>query len=105
MSHLLHLIKVAGENGYEVQKALTQICIGSDFDGLINPVWCCRNVTALQVFKAELIRYFPRYAKNNRDAVSLPEGFNIRVFAEQLFFENGRDFLMKRLALLNPVID
>ena len=104
MSHLLHLVKVAGDNGYDVQKALTQVCIGSDFDGFINPVWCCRNVTALQVFKAELIRYFPGYAKNNRDVVSLPEGFNIKVFAEQLFFENGRDFLMNRLSLLNPVI-
>ncbi|WP_315814412.1 hypothetical protein [Paraflavitalea speifideaquila] len=100
MSHILHLIKVAGEGGYNVSQALMQVCIGSDFDGLINPVWCCPTIDSINDFKNDFIRSFPRFARANRDKVSLPNGFDVHAFADRLFFINGKEFLLKRVALI-----
>ncbi|MDP4265121.1 MAG: membrane dipeptidase [Bacteroidota bacterium] len=97
MSHILHLVKVAGDGGYSVNQALSQVCIGSDFDGMINPIWCCDSVESLSDFKNAFIRQFPFYARANRDKVKLPEGFEIHTFANQLFFENGKNFLLQRI--------
>jgi hypothetical protein len=100
MAHILQLIFVADKGGYDVSKALSQVCIGSDFDGLINPVWCCDTVNSLSRFKKEFIREFPFFARGNRQRVRLPAGFDVVAFANKLFFENGRDFLLQRIALL-----
>ena len=101
MSHILHFIKVATVGEYDVSKALTQICIGSDFDGLINPIWCCPTVESVADFKGAFIKQFPFFARHNKDQVKLPDNFDVIDFSNKLFFENGQDFVMKRLALLN----
>ena len=85
---------------YDINKALTQICIGSDFDGLINPVGCCMKATEYNSLKNDFKDTFMSYAKANKEAVTLPEGFNIEKFTEQLFFENGKNFITSRLQLL-----
>ena len=99
MQHILHFIKVAQQTA-DVNKALTQICIGSDFDGIINPVWCCSSVNDLDNFKKQFIDNFPSFAKANNDAVTLPAGFDINKFADDLFFENGKNFVLNRLKIL-----
>ncbi len=101
MSHILHLVKVATIYGYDVSAALRQVCIGSDFDGLINPIWCCKDVNDLAKFKKMFIKLFPPYARDNETKVTLPPDFDVRQFADRLFFENGRDFLMSRLSIIN----
>lgn len=98
MSHVLHLIRVANNNGYDATKALTQVCIGSDFDGMINPVWCCDTVDGLSGFKNDFIREFPDYAKANKKLAPLPAGFDVNIFANQLFFENGKNFVLDRVS-------
>lgn len=100
MSHILQLLKVAKDHNYDPAKALTQVCIGSDFDGIINPIWCCPTVRSLTQFKTDFIKQFPYFASANQDKVSLPPGFDIHVFANQLFYENGKNFLKSRLSLL-----
>ncbi|MBN8787771.1 MAG: membrane dipeptidase, partial [Terrimonas sp.] len=100
MSHVLHFIRVVQAAGdYDIQQALTQICIGSDFDGLINPVWCCMTVTEINTLKNNFRKRFMSYAQANKDMVKLPAGFDIEQFTEQLFFENGKDFIMRRLEM------
>ncbi len=99
MQHVLHFIKIAGQTA-DVNKALTQICIGSDFDGIINPVWCCASVNDLDSFKNQFIQYFPDFAKQNKDRVTLPAGFDVKQFADDLFFNNGKNFVMGRLKIL-----
>ncbi|MBX3256060.1 MAG: hypothetical protein KF862_18130 [Chitinophagaceae bacterium] len=101
MSHILHFIKVVQEHSdYDIQKALTQICIGSDFDGLINPVWCCSTVLDIPSFKKAFTDTFMRYAHANRNIVALPAGFDVQQFARQLFFENGKNFILERLRIM-----
>ena len=97
MAHVLHLIVVTGPNAAQ---ALKQVCIGSDFDGLINPIWCCETTDDIYHFKQDFKDQFVSFA--NESGVDLPAGFDINNFCEDLFFRNGRDFIMKRLDILNP---
>lgn len=98
MAHLLHLITVARKNNYDLDKALKQVCIGSDFDGLINPVACCDTMDEIYYLKLNFEKDFEDFAKERK--VKLPDGFDIKEFSEDLFFRNGRDFVLSRLELL-----
>ena len=104
MAHIIHLIAVARNNQYDVNKALTQICIGSDFDGVINPVWCCDTVDELTYFKDAFEKHFPDFAREcaNENGIQLPAGFDTKRFSNQLFFENGKNFVLDRVGKLNP---
>jgi microsomal dipeptidase-like Zn-dependent dipeptidase len=99
MNHVLHLITIAGRNGYDITLALTQICIGSDFDGLIDPISTCLTTPNLPGLKQAFTDNFITYA--NLAKVVLPQGFTINQFADNLFFENGKNFVLKRLDVLN----
>jgi microsomal dipeptidase-like Zn-dependent dipeptidase len=96
MQHVLHFIKIAQQTD-DINKALTQICIGSDFDGIINPVWCCPAASGFDNFKKEFLKTFMSFAHANRDLVTLPADFDVNKFADQLFFENGKNFVLERL--------
>ena len=98
MAHVLHVLALAEQNDYDVKKAMNQICIGSDFDGLINPIWTCETTISLEVFKSEFEEQFIPFAEASE--FSLPTGFDISSFSRKLFFENGRDFVLSRLDLL-----
>ncbi|MGN6265399.1 MAG: hypothetical protein ACTHM5_06975 [Ginsengibacter sp.] len=99
MAHILHVIALAQKNNYDVMTALDQLCIGSDYDGLINPIWVCETANSLEHFKSELEDNFVSFAKKSR--IKLPEEFDVKTFSKKLFFENGRDFVMKRLDIIN----
>jgi hypothetical protein len=99
MAHVLHVIALAQKNNYDVMTALDQLCIGSDYDGLINPIWVCETANSLEHFKSELEDNFVSFAKKSR--VKLPKEFDVKTFSKKLFFENGRDFVMKRLDIIN----
>jgi microsomal dipeptidase-like Zn-dependent dipeptidase len=97
MAHIAHLIVVAAKFDYDVDKALSQVCIGSDFDGLINPIWSCDTIDNIRSFEESFILHFPAFVRANKHELSLPHGFNTRRFARQLFYENGRNFVLHRL--------
>lgn len=100
MAHVGHLIFVANKYNYSVQKALQQVCIGSDFDGMINPVWCCNTIKDFHSLEMAFTRYFPFFLKANKNAISLPFQLNIKKVARQLFYENGKNFVLERIELL-----
>lgn len=52
-NNILHIVKVGGENAWK------HICIGSDFDGLINPVDVCRNATQYKKLSKALKLWLP----------------------------------------------
>ncbi|RNI38946.1 hypothetical protein EFY79_04610 [Hanamia caeni] len=99
MAHIIHVIALAQKNSYDVMTALNQLCIGSDYDGLINPIWVCETANSLEHFKSELEDNFVSFAK--KSGIKLPEEFDVKSFSKKLFFENGRDFVMKRLDIIN----
>jgi microsomal dipeptidase-like Zn-dependent dipeptidase len=99
MAHIIHLIKVAEKAGININQCLKQVCIGSDFDGIINPVWICDTTDELVYFKERFEKCFVLFSKDCK--VALPNGFNIREFTEDLFYRNGKDFVMRRLDNVN----
>ncbi|WP_231490509.1 membrane dipeptidase [Pedobacter sp. Leaf170] len=102
MAHVLHLMKISAEYGFPVKNALQKVCIGSDFDGLINPLTFCDSVLELPQFEKDFIKYFPRFLEQNNLSNLMPSGISIQQLARQLFFSNGRDFVLKRLPLILP---
>jgi hypothetical protein len=68
-----------------------RICIGSDFDGMINPIDCCPNVSAYSSFKDYLLENF--------EAWEAEAGMNISGFItpqellDNIFYQNAVDFL------------
>ncbi len=99
MAHILHVIVVAGKINFDINQALKQICIGADFDGLINPIWICSSVDELVYFKDHFINEFENFASQSN--MQLPSAFDIKTFADQLFYTNGRDFVLNRLNTIN----
>jgi microsomal dipeptidase-like Zn-dependent dipeptidase len=78
MAHILHVIALAQKNNYDVTTALDQLCIGSDYDGLINPIWVCETANSLEHFKSELEDNFVSFAKKSR--FKLPKYFDLNCF-------------------------
>jgi microsomal dipeptidase-like Zn-dependent dipeptidase len=99
MNQLFHLFNIADKHGISKDLLATRICIGSDFDGMINPVDCCKNVTGLQAFKDLLLEHFTdwetEFVTNNGIRVSavMPPG---QLF-DRIFYQNGVDYLRTRL--------
>lgn len=100
MAQIIHLIRVCRTNQYDVNRALKQVCVGSDFDGMINPVWICDTIDNLSYFRDQFELSFVDFADDCD--VKLPNGFNVKSFTDDLFYRNGRDFVMSRLNLINP---
>lgn len=97
MNHVFHLFVIADR--YNINKALMaqRICIGSDFDGLINPIKCCRNVTEYESFKAYLLQNFAGW----EDEFAGHSGFRLSGFItpadllENIFYRNAVSFLQQ----------
>jgi len=99
MNQLFHLFVIAESSGIGIATMANHICIGSDFDGMINPVDCCPNVTGLSAFRQLLLDHFSDWENE------LFEQTNLRVstvisanqLLEKLFYANGAAFLQSRL--------
>jgi hypothetical protein len=50
--------------------------------------------------KNQFIHFFPEFARQNKSRVKLPGGFDIKQFADGLFFNNGKNFVLERLRIL-----
>ena len=95
MQQILHIIIVARNNGYSESKTTKQICLGSDFDGIINPIWTCDSTDELQNFKQIFKSEFIKFCKES--GINLLSSFNINTFTEDLFYRNGKRFVLDRL--------
>lgn len=66
------------------------ICMGSDFDGLISTIHCCRNITEVEEFAKMIHDSLPIFAKST----NINLGISIDVLVDKIFFQNAYDFLM-----------
>ncbi|MEP6595573.1 MAG: hypothetical protein ABJA71_06480 [Ginsengibacter sp.] len=95
LNQVIHILVVAKNNELiGVQKATKQICLGSDYDGLINAVDNCKQADKLSKFKELALQKMPGLL---RKAKLDNEGIDIPVLVENIFYNNGRDFVIKRL--------
>jgi microsomal dipeptidase-like Zn-dependent dipeptidase len=93
INNILHILWVAGKHSrIGITKAAKQICIGTDFDGLINAIDCCKDANGLQKLKDDMRDELAEGLSNN--------GFhtlNINVLLDDIFYNNGKNFMLKRL--------
>ena len=95
LNQVLHILQIAELAGIPSSKAMQHICIGSDLDGLINALDCCRDATELKGFKSALVKTLknePELLDNyqiNRSRLDVDALF------EYLFFESAFNFLNK----------
>lgn len=102
--HVLHAMQIAdGIGGMDaVKKMLTEtLCIGSDFDGMIDGLDCCPDAGAIGAFKQRFVREFGDFLAEA--GMSLPTGLTVAFVAERIFYKNGRDFVLKRLDAINAI--
>ena len=101
MLQLKHFLQVCINDGIPLQDAQTKICIGSDFDGIINPFYCVTTVDELPKFKTYLKKNLRNFLGRYTDSRALRDQLDVDVFTDQLFYQNGISFVQKRLQLLN----
>ncbi len=95
LNQVLHILTVAKRHpAIGVQKALTKICLGTDYDGLINALDNCKDVERLEVFKQLTISEMPGLL---RRANLANEGIDVTKFMNDIFYNNGKNFIMNRL--------
>lgn len=95
LNQVIHILCVAQKNQLiGVQKAMQQICLGSDYDGLINAIDNCKQVTHLQEFKNKCIEILPGILSKTPLAL---ENINVGELADNIFYNNGKNFIINRL--------
>jgi microsomal dipeptidase-like Zn-dependent dipeptidase len=82
LNNLLHIAKVAGDIAWE------KVCIGSDYDGLIEAISDAPNAEFIPSFYQKLQRNLPQVA--DIQGVTLP--FSVNTILDNLFFDNAKRF-------------
>ncbi len=86
LNNIVHIIKVGQSMGEEFD-ASKHIVIGSDFDGLVNPIDCCLTAVEFGSLKDSLAEAIELYTL---DLIPDPASF-----VEDVFYKNGITFLNK----------
>jgi microsomal dipeptidase-like Zn-dependent dipeptidase len=98
LANVCHAVRLGqnwdGSDGVE-KMLLETLCIGSDYDGLIDSIWYASDCTEIGYLKKRFQEHFPRTAK--RFGIELPKGLTAQVAADHLFYENGKNFVLKHL--------
>lgn len=95
LNQVIHILTVAKNNpNIGIEKAMKQICLGTDYDGLINAIDNCKQVDKLEIFKTFTLNKMPKLLN---DAKLGNEGINVNELAENIFYNNGKNFIINRL--------
>ncbi|MBN2519432.1 MAG: membrane dipeptidase [Bacteroidales bacterium] len=84
-NNILYIIKIGGENAWE------HVCIGSDFDGMINPIESCRNARKFEKLEKKLLKILPKMIKEDLDTNYYCNDVEKRIY--QLMYGNVKRFL------------
>ncbi len=78
--------------------AVKKICLGSDYDGLINAIDNCKQIDDLNNFKQLCLDKMPGLLKK---AKLDNEGIDVTGLIDDIFYNNGKEFVLNRLRILN----
>jgi hypothetical protein len=94
--NVLHIINVAKTGVPDKKNYWKYVCIGSDFDGLIDPLKTCRDASSFPNLRKDLRKWLPiadkSYAKFNGTHRVINQN-NLSKCIESLLFKSGDDFL------------
>jgi microsomal dipeptidase-like Zn-dependent dipeptidase len=99
VNNIIHILWVAANTpGIGAAKAAKQICIGTDFDGLINAIDCCKDCTDLPQLKEDikdgLVNLIELHGLDS-------ELSNIDQLLDDIFYNNGKNFILNRLKIIS----
>lgn len=97
LNQVFHLFVIARQNDIDLSLMASKICIGSDFDGMINPVDSCPNVTALSDFKELLLSQFIFWETEfeNKAHFRVSDSIAPAQLLDQIFYQNALAFLQE----------
>lgn len=97
LNQVFHLFRIARRYGIDDAVISRRICIGSDFDGMINPVDGCRTVEDLPGFTARLLTLFPEAEQEffRKSGFRVSDILAPGELLERIFFRNGHEFLQQ----------
>lgn len=84
INNMLHILDIGGK------EAINCICLGSDFDGLIDPIDSCESADQYPQLEKDLIRLIPEMVAET----SLPI-FNATELVHKFMYQNAYNFLKK----------
>jgi len=95
VNNIIHILWVANKNNsINLEDAARQICIGTDFDGLINAIDCCKQTTGMPQLKKDMRADIAAgLSKIGANAANI----NADELLDNIFYTNGRDFMLKRI--------
>ncbi|MEO6316333.1 MAG: membrane dipeptidase [Chitinophagaceae bacterium] len=96
LNQVLHILYVAkkSKRGIRLNDAAGLICIGSDLDGLVNPIDCCTTTADFADFKNKLLAIMQRKSFWRGTGFSFGE-LDADALLNGIFFSNAEAFLMK----------
>ncbi|ACU07442.1 hypothetical protein FIC_00991 [Flavobacteriaceae bacterium 3519-10] len=100
--NIIHVIQV-GLLKTDIEEPWKQICLGSDFDGLIEPLNISPDVTSLEELEANIIKWIvvaeKAYVKENGGSCVLSEfkSAQLKSVVRGIMFENGKNFVERWL--------
>lgn len=88
-NQVFHILLLADSLGMKTEAA-SCICLGSDFDGLVDTIDCCESASEMNNFYKMANEHLKQFADEaGIDLAGLDD------LLKRIFFKNGRDFLMK----------
>ncbi len=102
--NIVHILAVIGLKANPQKAPEKYICVGSDFDGFIEPLKVCGNSQQMKDLESNLLKWLPiaakTYQKENGGAADL---FNftkkkekLKKVVDAILYKNGEDFLKGR---------
>ena len=96
VNNIIHILWVANKNSsLKIQDAAKQICLGTDFDGLINAIDCCKDTTGMRDLKKDM----KSDLKKGLSKISV--NIDADKLLDDIFYNNGKNFMLKRLKEMN----
>jgi hypothetical protein len=96
MNQVIHILKLGKAMGMSYDKVKTKICLGSDFDGLINAIDCCKNATEFNDFK-QVLKDITKPKSFWRNTGFKKTDIDMDDLLELIFFKNGVNFTLQHL--------
>lgn len=94
--NIVHIVAVG--QAYTQTDPWKHICIGSDFDGLIDPVKNCRDAGQFPQLEKEILRWLPVAARAYEEEHGLDgilNGSQPATLVQQLMSKNGQEFISR----------
>ena len=92
VNNIIHILWVASKNAdIKINDAAKQICIGTDFDGLINAIDCCKDTKGMAQLKKDM------KGDVKKGLAKIAVDIDADKLLDDVFYNNGKNFMMKRI--------